>query len=137
MASIALTPEQTPYYNKLIRLVAEIEKVMATTVNADDANEVNYTLNERVVLLSTCPEIMELASMIYNTCKGVLADEMMINQKLLDSKQNIQRMYIDGKLSKWEGMFIRAERATKDLAKSIDGLITMLSFLKTKNNQNV
>ena len=135
MASIALSKEQEPYYNKLVKMVAEIESTMATTVNAENGAEVNYTLNERVVLLSSCAEIMELATMIYNSCKGQLADEMMINQKLLDSKQNIQRMYIDGKLAKWEGMYIRAERATKDLAKSIDVLITMLSYLKSKNNQ--
>ncbi len=134
MESIELTAAQLPTYNKMMGFILEIDKEMLVSVESDNASAINNALNERIALLAYSPLIMELATIIFDHVSGICANEIMSDKNLLDAKQAVQRMYIQGRMAKWNGMFVRAERTIKDLAKSIDGLITMLSYAKSVNN---
>lgn len=131
--SIELQDNQKQAHQELIGLIADIEKAMATTIDSTNSENVSYCLNERVALLSTCPRMMELATTIYNWAKGRAAEDALTNKNIYNAKQFIQIKYFNGKLAKWDGLYARAERCSKDLVHQIDGLRSILSYNKSLN----
>lgn len=135
--SIELSEDQNKKKAELMNYILAIEKVLNTTVDQTNGENISYCLNEHRSLLATTPKMMEIATTIYNWAKGQAADAAMTNVRILDLKADVQRKWFDGQLAKWEGLYVRAERAHKDLDTSIKGLITLLSYDKslTKNLQ--
>lgn len=131
--SIELTDEQKKLHSELVNYITDIEKAMATVVDNKDSENVSYCLSERVSLLSTCPRMMELATSIYNWAKGKAAEDALVNENIYNAKQSIQLNYFNGRLAKWDGLYTRAERCSKDLVHQIDGLRSILSYNKSLN----
>lgn len=117
--------------SELIKKIEQIENRLKTVVDQSSGENIAFELNERTNLLSETPQIMELATKIYDEAKGKLAEEMFFDEKKLNAKQQIQIMYISGKLKEENALYVRAERCVKALDNSIKGLITLLSYDKT------
>lgn len=129
--SIELNNEQKKLWAELIGYITSIEKAMAAVIDHAESENIAYCLNERIALLATSPRMMELATAIYNYAKGQAANEAMNNEVIFKAKQDIQRKWFDGKLAKYEGIYIRAERCSKDLFNQIEGLRSLLSYNKS------
>lgn len=127
MTSVELTATQIPALNELNGLLAKIEKETAISVDHTTGDEVAFHLMRRIELQHHTPRIMELATMIYDHCKGMVAVEAMSEDRILNLKQDIQRKYFDGRLAKWNALYAKAERTCKDLNASMDGLRSILS----------
>jgi hypothetical protein len=136
MTSIEITPTQQQYVDKLQMMLAKIDAEMAITIDSTSGDEVAYRLTRRIELLQYTAKVMDLATVLYDHCKGMCADEVMNNQQLLGLKADVQRKWFDGRLAKWNGLHIRSERTCKDLICGIDGLRSVLSREKElmKNN---
>ncbi|OHB91776.1 MAG: hypothetical protein A2Z57_04800 [Planctomycetes bacterium RIFCSPHIGHO2_12_39_6] len=115
---------------ELLKKIELIESRLKTVVDQSSGENIAFELNERTNLLSETPVIMELASKIYDEAKWKLAEEMFFDEKKLNAKQQVQMMYIAGKLKEENALYVRAERAIKALDRSIEGLRSLLSYDK-------
>lgn len=127
MTSIELSPSQLPSLNELNSLISKIEKETGISVDHTTGDEIAYHLMRRIELQHHTPRIMELATIIYDHCKGMAATEVMSDERLLNLKADVQRKWFDGKLAKWNALYAKCERACKDLNSGIDGLRSILS----------
>lgn len=132
--SVELTEKQKPVYAEIMNYILEIEKEMVIEVDQTNGENIAYTLMRRINLLSTCPKMMSIATAIYDWAKGEAANEAMNSERILGAKQDIQRKWFDGKLAKWNALYVRAERSYKDLSLSIEGLRSLLSYEKNLAN---
>lgn len=128
--TIELTEQQKPVYQELMNYILAIEKEMVVEVDQTNGENIAYTLMNRINLLSSCAKMMSIATAIYDWAKGEVASEAMNNPNVMDAKQNIQRAWFDGRLAKWNAIYVRAERSYKDLSLSIEGLRSLLSYEK-------
>ncbi len=135
MASIELNEPQKKKQEELMGYILAIEKSMSVVIDSTEGENISYCLNERLALLATCPKMLEIATGIYNWAKGQAADDILLNSKMFEAKQAIQIKWFDGQLSKWEALYVRADRAQKALDLNIRGLITLLSRDKALINQ--
>lgn len=136
MIAIQLPESYQPLVKELTDYILAIESEMNITIDQTNGEYLAHTLMKRVSLLSTCPRMMELATKIYNTAKGIAADEIICNEKLLNLKDNIQRKWFEGKLCEWDALYARAERTYKSLESSIEGIRSLLSYEKQLSNMN-
>ena len=67
--SIELSKEQQEVYNKTFNLVLEIEKELNTTVQPDNAPEVQQQLAQLLPYLSNTPLMMATATAVYEWAK--------------------------------------------------------------------
>lgn len=130
MKTIDLSPEQKATYNSLLEMLETIDKEMRMEIDVTNGDEIAHHLMQRINLLSLSARIMELATLIYDWAKGTAAEEILLNENLLDAKQDIQRKIIEGKIAKWDALYTRADRTVKDLNLSIEGLRSCLSYEK-------
>lgn len=113
-----------------------IEKEMRAGIDNTNGSELSYRLTKLVELNGTTPELMELAKAIHSHILGIAASEIIARPELLEAKQQVQKMYIAGRIAKWDALFERAEKVCSALVHSIDGLRSLLSFEKSLMNQN-
>lgn len=128
--SIELSPSQVPFLNELHDLIGKVEKETVISVDHTNGDEVAWHLMRRIELQHHTPRIMELATAIYNHCKGLAAAEAMSDERILSLKQDVQRKWFDGRLSKWDALYAKCERLCKDLANGIEGMRSLLSMEK-------
>lgn len=122
--------------SELVKKIELIESRLNTVVDQTMGENIAFELNERTNLLSKTPVIMELATKIYDEAKGRLAEEIFFDEKKLKAKQQIQIMYIAGKLKEENALYVRAERCVRALDKSIEGLRSLLSYDKEMTRTN-
>jgi hypothetical protein len=136
MTSVEISLSQQPHLDKLHKMTSAINAEVSVPIDATNGEEIAYRLTRRIELLQYTPGIMELATVIYDHCKGLCAEEVMNDERLLNLKADVQRKWFDGRLAKWNGLYALAERTCKDLNSGIDGLRSVLSREKElmKNN---
>lgn len=127
MTSIELSKAQQGSLTELQLLMIKIEKETATAINHTDGEEVAYRLTRRVELQQHLPRIIELATVIYEHCKGLAAEEAMNSESILNLKADVQRKWFDGRLAKWSALYAKAEMQCKQLDRGVDGLRSILS----------
>lgn len=134
---IELNQQEQKAYDHLIEVCQEIEKGLATYVNPNEPQFIQNQIEKLRTYLSHTPAILSGASALYDTAKKQCAQQMMKSEKLLEMKANVQKMWIDGEISKYTTLFIRVESVTKKLDKSIEALVSQLSFEKEKIKNNI
>lgn len=127
MKSIQLSEEQLPYLAELNGLIKKLNDEMGVTIDATNGEEVAAYLTRRVFLQQHNSRIMELATAIYDNCKGLAADQARKDESILNLKSDLQRKWFDGMLSKWSALYAKAEHTVKANDKGIEGLRTLLS----------
>lgn len=135
--SIELNENQQKTYNSTLKLCCEIESAMAATVEPTDPSGISAQLENLRPYLANCSTMMSNATAIYNWAKGEVANLIMVNEKLSNCKQTILLHFISGQLAKYSGIYVRCESIEKNLRKSIEGLVSLLSYQKMLVTQNI
>lgn len=131
---IQLDKDQQAKYDNIIRTCCDIEKDMSVTIDAGNAQAVEDQLANVTPWLANLSVIISDATEIYDWAKGRAADEAIGNDLLLNAKAEVQRRWFDGKLAKYNALYVRAENLSKNLRSQIDGLRSILSFEKEQLN---
>jgi len=126
--SLQFTEEQEKAVQKLLAECASIEIVMAMEVDVTKWEEVQVKLVRLTECFAQTSKMIEMAAMIYNTAKGIVANEAMTVPGVLDLKQDLQRNWIAGKLARAEGIYNRVETLLKDLRSQVEGYRSILAF---------
>jgi len=134
---ITLNTQEEKNFNDLVKMCEDIEKDLNTSVNPNEPQEIQNQLEKLRPYLSFSSTMLSNASSIYDFSKGQCADMIMADGKLLNAKANVQKMWVDGKLNRFNTLYVRVERVTKSLQSSIDGLTSLLSFEKEKIKQHI
>lgn len=132
--SIELSPEQLKVYNATITLCLSIEKEMLTTVQPDNASEVQAQLANLLPYLSNCSVMMSTATAVHSWAKGEAAAEAMDKEKVYSAKADVQRKWFSGRLAKYDAFYSRVETLEKALRQQIEGLRSLLSYNKEMAN---
>ena len=132
--SIELSKEQQEVYNKTFNLVSEIEKELNTTVQPDNAPEVQQQLAQLLPYLSNTPLMMATATAVYEWAKGQAALEAMENDRVYNAKAEIQRRWFSERLARYSAFYVRVETLEKALRQQIEALRSLLSFNKEMAN---
>lgn len=128
--TIKLSPEQEAHYKNLVRLCEEIETAMDATIDGSDPAQIQHELSNRIPYLSNISKMMETATAIYDWAKGEAVKIAMKDASIIELKAAPQRLWFDGQLAKYSGMYQRVERLSKTLPSSVEGLRSLLSYEK-------
>lgn len=123
-----LNKEQASSVKELHDGLEAIRKTLSVDLPSDVPTVLMDELQVRIGMLATTPRLIKLATAYYNWAKGMVAQEMVADEKLLNAKQEIQRMFISGKMANYEAMHEEATKMIRSLELSIEGLRTMISF---------
>lgn len=135
--SIQLAGEtQLTAQKELTNIISDIEGKMMIVVDNKNGDQIASHLSDCINLLGTTPRLMELASIIHSHVLGIAASEIMDHPKLMESKQLVMSNFLKGRIAKWEGMYQRADRASKNLTTYIEGLRSLLSYIKSERTVN-
>lgn len=135
--SIQLPDEQQAIVTDVLKHCNLIEGKMLVAINSENTIEIETQLADLILSLGDIPRLMAQATAIYDTAKGMASQEAMSTPEILNAKQNIQRMYFDGRLSKYNAIYIRVENIAKDIRNQIEGLRSLLSFQKEEIRNRV
>jgi hypothetical protein len=134
---ISLDETQQIVYDSLIATCKEIENELSTSVNPNEPQYLQNQIEKLRTFLSHTPTLISGASTLYDTAKRQCAEQIMKSSQLLDLKANVQKMWIDGEISQFNSLFLRVESVTKKLDKSIEALVSQLSFEKEKIKNHI
>ena len=137
MEEIILSEQQQQIFDSLIRSCEKIEGDLKTTVSPNHPQEIQNQLETLRPYYSDVPKMLSQATSLYDCAKLQCANAIFKEVDILNAKQNIQKMWIDGQIRKYNKLFIRVESVTKKLDKSIDTLVSLLSFEKEKIKHNI
>lgn len=121
-------------YNQTISLCADIEKAMAISVQSDNPAEISHHISHLTPYLSNCSLLVSNAVEIFDKEKENAAIEAMENAKVYSAKQDIQKRWLEGRLSKYNALHTRAVSVEKNLRTSIEALRSLLSYNKELAN---
>jgi len=113
------------------------EDAMAHAVHTSDLEGIETKLMNLTELIAWNPSVIEKASILYDSARLEIANHIMANETLLKAKQDVQKIYIQGKLAAENAMFLRAERACRDIINCIEGLRSILSFKREQIRNNI
>lgn len=137
MKSIELVESQKAYYVELNTLIHKLNTEMAISVDATNGEEVAHSLTRRIENQQHNSRIMELATLIYDHCKGLAFEMANTDDKVLNAKSDLQRKWFDGVLAKWSALYAKAEHTVKANDKGIEGLRSILSREKELIRTNI
>lgn len=89
-------------------------------------------LGKAINLQSSTAFIMGTATEVLGAAKGMAGDAIMRRTDLDKIKNDTMRLLVAGYLSKYEGLYARAERCVKSIDKYVDGLRSILSSEKSQ-----
>ena len=125
-------PKQKAVYKELLETCNKIEAILIQPIEPDDPASVERQLADRIMYLGYTARMMEIATAVYDYAKGMAADMALTNDNLMEAKQDIQRKWMEGRLARYSAMYAKVETLVKDLRNSCNGLITIISFEKSK-----
>jgi len=125
MKSVELSPNQLPYLSELKNLLQTMEDTMIEPPK--DINHALEHLNRCGTVLAIQGRVIELATIIYSHVKGRLSEEL---AEAKDMKVHEFRLWADGRLAQWEGLYQKSERMIKSLDKYCENLRTIISAEK-------
>ena len=134
---ILLDEKQQDKINKLKTICEKIEGDLGITVTPNEPTEIQHLIERLRPYLANAPKMLSDVSELLDFAKGECAEKMLSEGKILNAKSNIQKMWIEGKMNKYNKLFVRVESVTKKLDKSIDTLVSLLSFEKEKVKYNI
>lgn len=126
--SIELDEKQTAVQKNLIEGIVMIESQMLSVVDSKQPEMVTELLASALSLLGTTGRIMEKAKMIHDWSLGQAAIEVMNNDLLRDSKQQILTAYLKGRCAKYSGLYERAHQACTKLDTYVMGCQSILKI---------
>ena len=116
---------------KLIKLCEEIESAMRTSIDPTDPQQIQEQLANIIPYLANLSFMISTATEIYDKAKGEIADEIFLYpNKYKDVKANVMSLFIQGKLANENSLFERVESLSKNLRSSVEGMRSIISFLK-------
>lgn len=135
---VELTEAQLAYYNKLTAQVRTVEQALAKPISVNDPEALVNELGLRLERLADTSELLAGATLVYDYAKGKVATLVLEEQSLAGAKQDVLKLYVQGKLAKYNALYVRVENAVKDLRNSIDGIRSLLSYERelVRNNIN-
>jgi hypothetical protein len=123
------TDKQTEYERVMAKCKA-IEEILQIEVNPNSGDELNFELSKRLSLLGYASSMLAEATSVYDWAKGETANIIMRDNTFPQLKQEVLKLFIQGRLSTYSALYVRAENVIKDLRSSIEGIRTMLSYEK-------
>lgn len=129
-AEIVLSPANLELAVKLQKQILNIEGTMLTVIDSTNGDQCNDMLSQALPLFSTTGEIMETATLLFDLAQGEAAATIIGNDLYLNAKYELQKSLLKGMTARWSALYERADKVTKDLARYIDGLRTVISYNK-------
>jgi len=135
---VTLTQAQEAFYKKILNQVKIVEEALAKPISVNDPEALVIELGHRLERLADSAELLAGATLVYDYAKGKVAILVLEEASLTGAKQDILKLYIQGKLAKYNALYVRVEAAVKDLRNSIDGIRSLLSYERelVRNNVN-
>lgn len=134
---ITLTETQQNIFDKLLKSCEKIESDLAITVSPNYPQEIQNQIENLRPHLSAVPMMLADVNYIHDSAKAQCAEIILAGTTLAKSKSNVQKMWIDGYMIEYNKLFVRVESVTKKLDKSIETLVSLLSFEKEKIKYNI
>lgn len=125
-----MTEAQQKMFDNINRLCQEIEKEMKTTIEISNPEAIRFGLEQLRPYLANCSMLTAQATGLYDTMKGEVVNDIILNEKILNLKSDLQRKWIEGKLAKFSSLYERTVSVEKNLRSSIEALRSQLSFEK-------
>ena len=125
---ITLTKSQAAFMEKLTERCKRVEAILSTPVSVNDPEALLKELSSRIEALSLTSTLLADATLLYDYAKGSAVTLILEDEKLTGAKQDVLRLYIQGKLAKYNAIYVRAETLVKDLRNSVDGIRSLLSY---------
>lgn len=135
MKSIELNEAQKPFVSELENLIRSCEDTMAIDLENSDITSLLGHLRTCQTLMSVQSRIVELSTLIYGHVKGLLIEEFkQIQEDEVDFYKSMKvhefRLWADGKMSRWEALYLKSERVIKSLDRYNENLRTLISAEK-------
>ena len=125
-----MNDKQQQVFDNVNRLCKEIEKAMSVTIEPTNPEEIKSALENLRPYLANCSTMTAQSSGLYAMMKGELVEDIMLNEKVLNLKSDLQRKWIEGKLAKFSSLYERTISVEKNLRSSIEALRSQLSYEK-------
>lgn len=125
-----MNDKQQQIFDNVNNLCKEIEKAMGVTIEPTNPEEIKSALENLRPYLANCSTMTAQASGLYAMMKGELVEDIMLNEKVMQLKSDLQRKWIEGKLAKFSALYERAVSVEKNLRSSIEALRSQLSYEK-------
>jgi hypothetical protein len=136
-AEVVLNEAQAAYYAKVSNKVKAVEEALAKPISVNNPEALVLELGIRLERLADSAELLAGATLLYDFAKGQVANLVLEEESLAGAKQEILKLYIQGKLAKYNALYIRVEAAVKDLRNSIDGIRSLLSYERELVRNNI
>ena len=135
MKSIELNEAQKPFVSELENLIRSCEDTMAIDLENSDITSLLSHLRTCQTLMSVQARIVELSTLIYGHVKGLLIEEFkQIQEDEVDFYKSMKvhefRLWAEGKMSRWEALYLKSERVIKSLDRYNENLRTLISAEK-------
>lgn len=135
MKSIELNEAQKPFVSELENLIRSCEDTMAIDLENSDITSLLGHLRTCQTLMSVQARIVELSTLIYGHVKGLLIEEFkQIQEDEVDFYKSMKvhefRLWAEGKMSRWEALYLKSERVIKSLDRYNENLRTLISAEK-------
>lgn len=134
---ITLDTMQQETFEKLVGKCKQIESDLKTSVTSNEPTEIQNQIEQLRPYLSDVSTMLSDVTSLYDFAQEQCAEKMLSNGSILNAKSNIQKMWISGQIKEYNQLFVRVESVTKKLDKSIDTLVSLLSFEKEKIKHNI
>ena len=122
--------EHQKIFDTCNKLCQEIEVAMKIPIDHANGNELKEGLEHLRPYLSNMPLLVAQSQGLWDTMKGEVVNDIIIEEKLLNLKSDLQRKWIEGKLAKFSSLVLRVESLEKNLRSSMEALISNLSYEK-------
>ena len=117
--------------NDLIGFIDTIDSILEVGVDHEDGNQISERIGQLTAVLSTSSFAVALAERIYNEALGKTLKSIFPGTSATDKK-----LILTGNLSSEKYYLTLAERQNAALVHAIDGLRSMLSYIKEEAKMN-
>lgn len=129
---VVLTEEQNGIFDEVSEYCNKVEIDLSVKVNINEPHEIQYRIEQLRNHLSNSSDMLSKASSLYDLAKGQVAEMIIKDEQLLKLKQGVLKMYIGGKVNKFNTLHVRTKETIKSLTASISSLVSLLSMEKEK-----
>lgn len=106
-------------------IIETIDSILSVPLDAEDGNAISARIGDLVSLMSSSATAVATAERIYNEGVGEILTEMYEKKSATEKK-----LILAGRLSEQQYWLKQAERQNAALVHAVDGLRSMLSYLK-------
>lgn len=115
----------------ITREIKDLEEILQRTVDSSKPHQVEQQIADLLPYVGKMPQLVGLAKWIHGEALKQVAASVIKDPELLKLKDNIQRQYINGEMSRYNALYEKITTMKSAVDKSIDGLRSILSFEKS------